>query len=424
MVLKLLARALDDGDTIHAVTGQRHHNDGAVKVGYLAPGVDGQAAAVRAALRAGGVDARSISYVEAHGTGTRMGDPIEVAALAQALGGEGARARIGLGSVKSSIGHLGEAAGVASLIKAVLALSHRELPRTLGFVRPNPELELAVTPFYVQAEHAPWTGSRPLRCGVSALGVGGTNCHVILEEAPEPLPGQGARALSLLLVSAKDPVALARLAAAHAAHFEARPDASPPMPRTRSRWAPCASAPARAGRARSRRRAAQLRAPAAAPTAATSARRVSPSCFLARDRSTAGWARSSTRRSRRTARRSTPAIAVAAELGVGTLRAILSSPRRPPRHRSRARRARCLRCSRWSMRSRGLPRWGVTPSVLFGHSMGEYVAACGRSDDASEALGLVILRARLSESVGGAMLSVALDEAARARSPARSTWRP
>lgn len=210
IILKRLSDALDDGDTIHAVIrGSAINNDGAMKVSYLAPGVEGQAAVIASALQSAGVDADSISYVETHGTGTLVGDPIEVEALNEAFRTRTSRRNFcGIGSVKSNIGHLGEAAGAASLIKAVMALKHRQLPPSLGFETPNPAIDFANSPFYVNARLRPWTNDSVRRCGVTALGAGGTNCHIILEEAPAALAGEGGRAQQLLTLSARTRSAL------------------------------------------------------------------------------------------------------------------------------------------------------------------------------------------------------------------------
>lgn len=210
VILKRLSDALDDGDTIHAVIkGSAINNDGAMKVSYLAPGVEGQAAVVASALNAAGVTADSISYIETHGTGTLVGDPIEVEALNEAFRSRtNRRGYCAIGSVKSNIGHLGEAAGSAALIKAIMALKHRQLPPSLGFETPNPAIDFDDSPFFVNASLRDWTGEGPLRCGVTALGAGGTNCHLILEEAPPALPGEGARDQQLLVLSAKTRTAL------------------------------------------------------------------------------------------------------------------------------------------------------------------------------------------------------------------------
>lgn len=210
VVLKRLSDALDDGDTIHAVVkGSAINNDGSVKVGYLAPGVEGQATVVASALAAADVSADSITYVETHGTGTLVGDPIEVEALNEAFRARTDRRHFcAIGSVKSNIGHLGEAASVASLIKAVMALKHRQLPPSLGYETPNPAIDFDNSPFFVNATLRDWQAEGPLRCGVTALGAGGTNCHVILEEAPQLIQGEGERSQQLLVLSAKTRTAL------------------------------------------------------------------------------------------------------------------------------------------------------------------------------------------------------------------------
>lgn len=210
VVLKKLSAALDDGDVIHAVIkGSAINNDGALRVGYLAPGVEGQAAVVAKALDQADVSADSITYIEAHGTGTLVGDPIEVTALNQAYRDRTDRRRYcAIGSVKSNIGHLGEAAGIASFIKAVLALEHREIPPSLGYETPNPQIDFDDSPFFVNDTLRSWSGEGPLRCGITSLGAGGTNCHVILEQAPEPISGEGARDAQLFVLSAKTSSAL------------------------------------------------------------------------------------------------------------------------------------------------------------------------------------------------------------------------
>ncbi len=185
VVLKPLERALADGDHVYAVVkGSAINNDGDRKVGYTAPSVEGQAAVISAALAAAGVPASSIGYVEAHGTGTPMGDPIEVAALHEAFASSSGHCA--LGSVKTNLGHLDTAAGITGLIKTVQALRHRRLPPSLHCAEPNPRIDFASGPFFVNTELADWKeGSAPRRAGVSSFGIGGTNAHVILEEAPE-----------------------------------------------------------------------------------------------------------------------------------------------------------------------------------------------------------------------------------------------
>jgi acyl transferase domain-containing protein/surfactin synthase thioesterase subunit/acyl carrier protein len=223
VVLKRLEDALADNDTIHAVIkGSAINNDGAAKIGYTAPSVDGQAQVIAEALANAQVAAESISYVEAHGTGTALGDPIEIQALTKAYrASTDARQFCGIGSVKSNVGHLDAAAGVTSLIKTVLALKHRELPPSLHAERLNPEIDWERIPFYVNQNLKPWLGDgRPRRAGVSAFGVGGTNAHLILEEAPAPAPSETDRDWHLLPLSARTPAALEQHSAQLAAFLE------------------------------------------------------------------------------------------------------------------------------------------------------------------------------------------------------------
>jgi acyl transferase domain-containing protein/acyl carrier protein len=211
VVLRRLQDALEAGDNILAVIrGAAINNDGAMKVGFSAPSVEGQAEVIAMAQAVGGVPAETVSYVEAHGTGTPLGDPIEVAALTRAFRMSTAKQGFcALGSVKTNVGHLNAAAGVAGLIKTVLALQHRQIPPSLHFQQPNPAIDFVNSPFYVNDKLMPWdAGATPRRAGVSSFGMGGTNAHVVLEEAP-PVTGQRSRrSHQLLVLSAKTPAAL------------------------------------------------------------------------------------------------------------------------------------------------------------------------------------------------------------------------
>ena len=226
VLLKRLADAQADGDTIYAVLRSACvNNDGGAKASFTAPSVDGQAAVIRAALAAANVDARSISYVEAHGTATPMGDPIEVEALACAYGEHtDALGYCTLGSLKSNVGHMVTAAGAAGLIKTALALHHEVIPPTAHFTAPNPTIDFARTPFYVTPSLQPWprTGE-PRRAGVSSFGVGGTNAHVIVEEAPPRPASTSAVGPHVLPLSARSEAALAVAAEQLAAHLDATP---------------------------------------------------------------------------------------------------------------------------------------------------------------------------------------------------------
>lgn len=223
VVLRRLADAIKDGDCIHAlIRGTAINNDGSRKVGYLAPSVSGQAEVVAEALSVAGVDAESISYIETHGTGTAVGDPIEIAALTQVFGQRTARRGFcRIGSLKPSIGHLDAAAGIAGLIKTVLALRHRQLPPSLNFSQPNPAIDFQNGPFTVNDRLSEWEANgQPRRAGVTALGIGGTNAHVVLEEAPATESSSYNRSWQILTVSARTPAALERAANDLAAHLE------------------------------------------------------------------------------------------------------------------------------------------------------------------------------------------------------------
>jgi len=214
VALKRLSDAMRSGDVIYAVLrGSAVNNDGALKAGMTAPSVEGQARVIAEALRAAGVGPKSISFVEAHGTGTPLGDPIEVAALTKAFGTDGT-AWCALGSVKTNVGHMGWASGIAGLIKATLAIHHCQIPPTLHFTRPNPRIGLETTPFFVNSDLRQWPLNRLRRAGVSAFGLGGANAHVILEEAPaRPSFDAAAHQWRLVPLSARSHPALLSLAA-------------------------------------------------------------------------------------------------------------------------------------------------------------------------------------------------------------------
>ncbi|MCP4557836.1 MAG: type I polyketide synthase, partial [Herbaspirillum sp.] len=230
VVLKRLADALADGDSIHAVIrGSAINNDGAFKVGFAAPSVDGQVAVITKALARAGVEPETIDFVECHGTGTALGDPIEAAALNLVFRGDRPRRSCAIGSAKSNFGHLDAAAGVAGLIKAALALEHRRIPPTLHFREPNPEIDFDAGPLYVASELVDWPrSSTPPRAAVSALGLGGTNAHVVLEAVPERPPEPAAAPpWQLVVLSARTGNALEGAAARLAEHLERHPELPP-----------------------------------------------------------------------------------------------------------------------------------------------------------------------------------------------------
>jgi amino acid adenylation domain-containing protein len=229
VVLKRLQDAITDGDFIHAVIkGSAINNDGSAKVGYTAPSIEGQAGVIRAAQIAAGVPAEDITYIEAHGTGTILGDPIEISALTQAFRETtNHKGFCAVGSVKSNIGHLDTAAGVAGFIKTVLALEHKVIPPSLHVEQPNPALDLDNSPFYINKHLSAWkndNGAR--RAGVSSFGIGGTNAHVIVEEAPVVWPPGGSRPWQLLMLSAKTESALDQATARLTEYFRQNPEAN------------------------------------------------------------------------------------------------------------------------------------------------------------------------------------------------------
>jgi amino acid adenylation domain-containing protein len=231
VVLKRLEDALADRDTIRAVIlGSAVTNDGSLKVGFTAPGVEGQAAVISEALAVAGVDPETIAYIEAHGTGTALGDPIEIQAVTRAFREyTDRRGFCAIGSVKSNLGHLDVAAGVTGLIKTVLALEHGEIPPTLHFERPSPRIDFASSPVYVNASLSPWPEGpggvdQPRRAGVNSFGLGGTNAHAVLEAAPAPQPAIRTRPWQLLTLSARTPEALAAADERLAEHLAGHPD--------------------------------------------------------------------------------------------------------------------------------------------------------------------------------------------------------
>jgi acyl transferase domain-containing protein/thioesterase domain-containing protein/acyl carrier protein len=210
LALKRLADAISDGDTIYAVIkGSAVNNDGSQKAGYTAPSVNSQADAVVEALANAGVGADAISYIEAHGSGTPVGDPIEVLALTKAFRTQTQRSGYcAIGSVKTNLGHLDAAAGMAGIIKTALALKHRMLPPSLNYDEPNPEIAFTTTPFFVNTKLAPWGNGNRLRAGVMATGMGGTNAHLVMEEAPGSEERTGSDLPNLLILSARTKTAL------------------------------------------------------------------------------------------------------------------------------------------------------------------------------------------------------------------------
>jgi phthiocerol/phenolphthiocerol synthesis type-I polyketide synthase E len=225
VVLKRLEDAVRDGDSIHAVIrGSAVNNDGSNKASFTAPSVQGQLRVISEALASAGVGSETISYVECHGTATLLGDAIEARALTRAFGA-GEPGTCALGSVKTNLGHLDAAAGITGLIKVVQSMKHRLLPPSLHFKELNPQIDFSGSPFYVNTELSEWPCKNgPLRAGVSAFGVGGTNAHVVIEEAPEPVSTEPGRDWQLLVLSARTEPALSQMRNNLAQHLRQHPD--------------------------------------------------------------------------------------------------------------------------------------------------------------------------------------------------------
>ncbi|MEO0013882.1 MAG: hypothetical protein RLZZ535_2271, partial [Cyanobacteriota bacterium] len=215
VVLKLLDKAIEDGDRIYGVIkGSAVNNDGGTKVGYFAPNVDGQTRVIAEAIAYADIPPQSVSYIEAHGTGTKLGDPIEITALSQAYHDDTRKKDCAVGSVKTNVGHLQMASGIVGLIKTTLCLYHQQIPATLHFNRPNPQINFEHSPFYINNRLQDWKAEfYPRRAGVNSLGIGGTNAHVVLEEfVKQTVTKAQLLPAYLLTLSAKNKLALEKLA--------------------------------------------------------------------------------------------------------------------------------------------------------------------------------------------------------------------
>ena len=366
VVLKRLARAIEDGDPIRAVIrGSAIANDGGRKAAFAASSAEGQTRAIVAAIERSGCDPGSIEVIEAHGSGTVAGDPIEVQALTRALGRTVAPATCALGSVKTNIGHLESAAGIAAFIKAVLCVERGEIPPSLNFSTPNPAIDFDDSPFYVNTELRPWRTEGPRRAGVNAVGLGGTNAHVILEQAPaqERAPAGIERPLHVLRLSARNAAALVSLASQYARRWMALRSPTSVSPRTPAvrasltAWRRLPPRPRRWPRRWSRMR-------FTASRRSGRALRASASSSRARARSTPEWGGRCTKPSRASAPRSTAARRRSTSISgspTGSTRPSTRSPRSSPS------------ATRWPRRWRA---WGIEPAMVMGHSVGEFIAAC------------------------------------------------
>ncbi|MCA8948767.1 MAG: SDR family NAD(P)-dependent oxidoreductase [Planctomycetes bacterium] len=423
VVLRRLADAIADGDHIHAVVaGSAVNNDGARKVSYLAPSVDGYAEVVAEALALADIEAGDVQYVEAHGTGTSVGDPIEIEALTQAFRvGTAASGFCGIGSVKTNIGHLDTAAGVAGFVKTVLAMQHGELPKSLNYERPNPLIDFERSPFYVVAERREWPqrDGAPRIAGVSSLGVGGTNAHVLVKQ-PESVGGDVAppypRRCQLLPVSGKVKEAAidnARRLASHLRGVAAAqlPDLAWTLQTGRRAFAQRgiavgASADELAQQLESVDFKAQLRqAPDRAPSVVF--------LFPGGGAQYPGMCRGLYEHEpvfREHADRCLQAMP--AELR-GEVEALLFGELAAPEHGDRMERGGPMLSSLFVVEyslARTLMSFGITPDAMLGHSLGEYVAATlGGTFTLEQVMQALALRGQLlEEATGGAVLTVSM----------------
>ena len=428
VVLKRLADALADRDSIHAVIkGSAVNNDGSLKVGYTAPSVYGQAEVISEALANAGVPAETISYVETHGTGTPIGDPVEIAALTKAFRATTDKKQFcAIGSVKSNVGHLDAAGGVASLIKTVLALKHRHLPPSLHYQTPNPKCEFSESPFYVNASLAEWKAVGGVRrAGVSSFGVGGTNAHLIVEEwaAEDGGEAEPERAAELLVLTGKSAEALEEATAQLARHLESEEGAGQ---RLRD-----VAYTLQAGRQHfGHRRAVVCNSHEHAIDVLSSgesrflfSRHHDGSqpkvafLFPGQGSQHIHMARGLYRSQpvfRQSLDRCADALLPLIKLDLRTL--IYPSPSQSDAAAKQLQQTRFAQPALFSVEYALAQMWmelGVMPAVLLGHSLGEYVAACVAGlFNLEDALKLVDARARLMQPLtGGAMLAVALGEA-------------
>jgi amino acid adenylation domain-containing protein len=418
VLLKRVEDALADGDSIYAVIrGFGINNDGSAKIGYTAPSVEGQAAAVEAAHRMAGFDAASIGYVECHGTATPLGDPIEIAALKRAFRATDAPASCALGSVKTNIGHLDVAAGMSGLIKTALAVRHAKIPPTLHYTSPNPHIDFSGSPFFVNAALSEWPDERR-RAGVSAFGLGGTNVHVVLESAPARPATVASGLPQLLVVSARSEDALDAACRQLASDLRddtgrALDDVAYTLQTGRRDFAYRAAFAAATTADAVRKLSAPARAELISGRAAKSERSVA-FMFPGQGAQYAGMGRDLYVRSRvfRDAFDSCVSL-VPADLG-RDLRALLRLDKAVAdagELTATALAQPAIFAIEYALAHVWMD-WGIEPAAMIGHSVGEFVAAClAGVFTLEDALGIVAERGRLMQALPpGAMLAVRLPE--------------
>jgi non-ribosomal peptide synthase protein (TIGR01720 family) len=422
VVLKRLADALADGDSIRAVIkGTAINNDGSDKIGYAAPSVEGQASVITDALAAAELDPGDIGYVEAHGTGTPLGDPIEIAALTQAYRKKTGRKGFCLiGSVKTNIGHLDAAAGVTGLIKTTLALQHRVLPPSLNFKRPNPEIGFGDSPFVVNDRLTRWEQAGPLRAAVSSFGIGGTNAHAVLEEAPPVAPADPAAPHQLFVLSARTAPALEEASKNLLGHLAQHGDLDPgdvaytlQTGRKEFDWRRmfvCSDLE-------------QARQTLGKPESAGTQSRLQPSLkrkiafmFPGQGAQYPGMGRE-LYRLHTVFREEVDRCAEILQPHLGLdLRELLFAPAEDETAESRLRQTSMAQPALFVIEfalARQWIGWGINPEAMIGHSIGEYVAACLSGVlKLEDALALVAKRGQLiQEMAPGSMLAIPLPEA-------------
>jgi len=437
VLLKRLAEAVADGDHIHAVIkGFAINNDGAAKVGYTAPSVEGQAQVIRMAQSMAGVEPETIGYVETHGTATALGDPIEVAALTKAFRARtNKRQFCAIGSLKSNVGHLSSAAGIAGLIKGILVVENGQIPKSLHYEQPNPQIDFEKSPFFVASKLTEWqTQGHPRRAGVSSFGVGGTNAHIVLEEAPPIASDPAASEKQIMVLSARTAPALERVTDNMVNYLENLESLKNSEKSSDVNLADVAFTCQVGRKAFSHRRAIVFdranRADLIATLKTRDPLRVATAQTEIRDRAVvfmfSGQGTQYVNMGRelyQTEKTFRENVDACCDILKGELNFDLRELLYPAHDEEQVEAAERLKQTaitqpalftiEYSL-ARLWSEWGLTPKAMLGHSIGEYVAACiAGVMDLPEALSVVAMRGRLMDSMpGGSMLAVPLPEAA------------